>query len=424
MHLSIFCRAPACPLSMFLFFSLSLHAAEPVASRTVNVEECLARVAERSPELKAGTYKNEAAISRAKQAARRLNPRLETEIENIAGTGDFEGFRAAESTVAVVQEFELGDKRRHRTAAGEAEAAVIRASQTARRSELLFDARRAVLVVLSAQEKVLLAVETLALVRETEAVARAREQAGKTTVMETERARTETARAVLDVQDRQADQQDAVRDLALCWGETEPTFNAVAGSLDTPTAGLPPLDTLLLQAAENPALLAADAQTRAFEARIRTEEAARLPNLEVAAGMRHFEESGDFGLVAGISVELPLVNRNRDAVRAAGAEAEASRMEADAARLKNENLLRRLYVRLEALAAKDARLRDTVIPSSERALAFVKQAHEQGKAGYLDVLEARRTVSETRLEVINASTEYHTCRIEMERICSSAPVTR
>jgi cobalt-zinc-cadmium efflux system outer membrane protein len=419
MSLSIPCRALACLLSFAFIPSFTLLAADPATTRTMTLAECLRRVAERNPELQAGVYKTEAADNRAKQAARRLNPRLQTEIETVAGSGEAEGFKAAESTVSLSQEFELGDKRRHRTAAAQADAAVSRAEEGVKRRELLFDTRRAVLAVLNAQEQVRLAEEILALVRETESVVLAREQGGKTTGMETERARTDTARAALDVQERQAEQQDSVRELALLWGETDPTFDAVAGTLDIPAAAMPSVDTLVLQAAANPALLAADSQTRAFEAKLRSEEAARLPNLEVAAGVRRLEASDGFGLIAGVGFELPLVNRNREAVCAAAADAEAARLESAAARLQNEGQLRRLYARLQALAAKNARLRETAIPSAERVLALVKQAHEQGKAGYLDVLEARRTLAEARRSVSDAAIDFHSCRIELDRLSAS-----
>ena len=414
-----YCRVLVCSLPVILFLFLSLHAAEPEASRMVTIEECLSRVTERSLEFKAGAYKIEAAFSRAKQAARLLNPRLETEIENFAGSDDIKGFQSAESTVSLVQTFELGNKRRHRTTAAEAEMAFSQADETARRSALLFDTRRAILVVLTAQAKVRLATEMLSLIRETEGIVATREQAGKATVMETERARIETARAIIIVKKWQAEQQDAVRELALCWGETEPTFDAVAGALDVQTTALPPLDTLLLQMASNPALIAADAQSRIFEAKVRIEKAARLPNLDLAAGMRRFEEPEGFGFVAGVGIELPIFNRNREAVRAAEADAKAVQMETAAVRLKTEGLLRRLYARLKALAIKEASLRDTVVPASERTLAFVKQAHVQGKAGYLDVIEARRTLAETQFDVIDVATEYHVCRIELERLSAN-----
>ncbi len=420
MSLSISRRAPACLLPVVLIQSITLHAAEPATPRTVTLDECLRRVTERSLELKAGTYKTEAAVNRAKQASRPVNPRLTTEVENVAGSGAVEGVDAAETTVAVSQEIELGDKRRHRTAVAEAETALSRAEQEARLRVLLFETRRAALAVLSAQEKVLLAEETLALVRETEEVALAREQAGKATVLETERARAETAKAEIEREARKAEQRDTLRDLAVCWGETEPSFDAVDGSLEAPPAALPPLDALLVQAAQNPDLLAADAQARTCEARINTERSARIPNLELSAGMRRFEETGDFGFVAGVGVELPLFTRTMDGVHAAEADAEAARLEAVATRLKYESRIRQLYARMETMTARNVRLKEAVVPVSERALTLVRQAHKQGKVGYLDVLEARRTLMETRLRLIEIVTDYNGLRIELDRLTNTS----
>lgn len=410
-------RAPLCPCAILLCI-FSLQAAEPGASRTVTVAECLRRVAERSPELKSGAYKTEAAERRARQAGRPVNPRLETEIENVAGSGAVEGVDAAETTVAVSQEIELGGKRRHRTAVAEAETAVTRADREVRLRTALFETRRAALAAQSAQEKTRLAEEALALIRETESVAEAREKAGKTTVLETERARAETAKAEIELEARRAEQRDAVRELALFWGETEPTFDAVEGPFDAAWAR-PPLDDLLVRAASNPDLLAAEAQTRTYEARIGAERAARVPNLELSAGVRRFEEGGDFGFVAGAGIELPFYTRNMDGVRAAEADAEAARLETVAARLKNEGRVRQLYARLDTLGAKTARLKGSVMPATERTLSLVRDAHKQGKAGYLDVLEARRTQVEARMQLIETVAEYQGVSIELGRLTNT-----
>lgn len=425
MSLSLLIRASVCPLFALLFASPALRAAEPAAPRTVTVEECLARAAERSLSLRAGAARTDAAAGRTRQASRRLNPRLEAEVENVAGSGEVSGFDAAETTLSLSQEIELGGKRHRRTAVAEAEATVARADEAVQRHELLVETRRAALQALAAQERVRLAEELLALARETEAVAVARERAGKTTSLETERARAETAQAGMDLEDRRADQHEAVLELAGLLGEAEPTFDAVAGSLDAPPAALPGADALLLRAASHPALVAADARRAALDAQVRHEEAERTPNLEVAAGVRRLEESEDYGFVAGIGVELPLFSRSLDAVRAAEAERAAAQLELDAARLKNDAAIRRSCARLQALSAKDARLRETVVPTAERALALVKQAHAQGKAGYLDVLEARRAVAEARSALIDTRAAYASARIDLDDRTGApaAPVT-
>jgi cobalt-zinc-cadmium efflux system outer membrane protein len=342
----------------------------------------------------------------------------------VAGTGAIKGFDSAETTVAVSQEFELGGKRRQRTAVAEAETAVSRAEQEVRLRAVLFETRRAALAVQSAQEKARFAEEALALIREIEGVALAREEAGKVTVLETDRARAETLKATIEVEARQAEQRDAVRELALLWGETEPSFDAVSGPFDTGSLALPPLDTLLARVASNPELMAALAQTRTYEARIGVERAARMPNLEVSAGVRRFEDGNDFGFVVGAGIELPFYTRNRNGVRAAEADAEAARLDATAARIRIEGHIRHLYARLETLAVKNDRLKTSVIPAADRTLGRVREAHKLGKAGYLEVLEARRTLVDARYQIIETTTEYHSMSIELGHLTNTLSENR
>ena len=411
-------RAHLCPVAFFLC-TLALQAAEPSAPRTVTIAECLRRVAEQSPDLKSGLHRTEAATRRAKQAARPINPRLEAEIENILGTGANESFDSAETTVALSQEFELGGKRRQRTAVAQAETVVSRAEQEVRLRTLLFETRRAALAVQTAQEKVRLAEEELALIREIENVAITRQEAGKAAILETDRARADTEKALIALDALKAEQHDAVRDLALCWGETEPSFETVAGSVDVGSSSVPLLETLLAQVASNPEIKAAHAQTRTYEAKIGVERAARLPNVELRAGVRRFEESSDFGFVIGAGIELPFYTRNRDGVRAAEADAEAMRLESTATRIRIEGHVRQLYARLGTLATKNASLKTTVIPATERTLGLVIEAHKLGKAGYLDVLEARRTLVDARSKIIETSTEYQSIRIALAHLTNT-----
>ena len=106
-------------------------------------------------------------------------------------------------------------------------------------------------------------------------------------------------------------------------------------------------------------------------------------------------------------------------MRAAEADAEAARLAATAARLRNEGVVRQLYARLDTLRARTARLKGTVLPATERTLALVRDAHRQGKAGYLDVIEARRTRVEARLHLIETVTEYQGVSLELGRLANT-----
>jgi cobalt-zinc-cadmium efflux system outer membrane protein len=124
-----------------------------------------------------------------------------------------------------------------------------------------------------------------------------------------------------------------------------------------------------------------------------------------------------------VGVELPFFTRNMDGVRAAEADAEAARLETVAARLKSEGHIRRLYARLETAATKSNRLKQVILPAAERTLNLVKEANKQGKAGYLDVLEARRTLLDARYQIIETVTEYDSFRIDLERLTATESST-
>ncbi len=404
---------------LLTLFSLSLlpfllSAAEPAPSRSITVEECLARALAQNPELKAAPFKTEAAWHRAKQAGHYLNPKLQAEAEDFGGEKERRGIDGAQTTLSLVQELELGQKRKHRVTVAKAETAASRAEERVQQFAIFFETRGAALAVLVAQEKIRLAEELLTITREIEEVVRAREQSGKVTVLEVERAHTETLQAELELQERQADQKEALHELALCWGETDPTFDRVEGTLALPAQELPALEVLLLKAGSHPALQRTEAELQALEAQVKVERAARLPNLEVAVGVRRYEDADNYAMVAGIGIELPIFNTNGDAVRAATSEAEALRLQTQAARIKNEGAIRRLIARLKALVEKESSLRTAVLPSASRALSMIREAHEQGKANYLDVLEARREVAAARLGLIETALDFHTCRMALE----------
>jgi cobalt-zinc-cadmium efflux system outer membrane protein len=175
----------------------------------------------------------------------------------------------------------------------------------------------------------------------------------------------------------------------------------------------------LTRAPYNPELLAVAAQTRTYKAKIGVERAARMPNVTLSAGVRRFEEDNDFGFVVGAGIELPFYTSNKDGVRAAEADAEAVRLEASAARLRHEGRVRQLYARLDTLAAKNVRLKTMVLPVAERTLGLVLEAHKLGKAGYLDVLEARRALVDARSQSIETVTEYQSMSIELGHLTNT-----
>ena len=59
-------------------------------------------------------------------------------------------------------------------------------------------------------------------------------------------------------------------------------------------------------------------------------------------------------------------------------------------------------------------LREKILPASEKAFEAATEGYEQGKFGYLDVLDARRALLKARLEVLDSLTARHESAIALE----------
>jgi len=85
----------------------------------LTLRQALAAALVNNPQLIAFAWENRAREADALQAGLGPNPELELEIENFGGSGEVAGFQGAETTLALSQLVELGDKRRKRLAVAE-----------------------------------------------------------------------------------------------------------------------------------------------------------------------------------------------------------------------------------------------------------------------------------------------------------------
>src|SRR5262245_5893400 len=83
---------------------------EPGAARELTLANAIDLALARNPGLKASLYELTAAQGRIVQAGLRINPELNLELENFAGTGDVNAFGALETTLSLSQVIELGGK--------------------------------------------------------------------------------------------------------------------------------------------------------------------------------------------------------------------------------------------------------------------------------------------------------------------------
>lgn len=150
----------------------------------------------------------------------------------------------------------------------------------------------------------------------------------------------------------------------------------------------------------HPALAVARAKLRALEADVVTEKRARLPAFSFTLFTSHDLDQRAYG--AGLSVELPLWSWNSGRIAQARAKVAASLRQTQTVALELESSVIELQAACRASVMTATRLGTQVVPRAEIAASAMTRAYQLGDATLLEVIDARRTLLETRRLVLGA----------------------
>ncbi len=375
----------------------------------------LANVRQASPELLAAGLEVRARTAEAAQAGRWTNPSLTVEIENFAGGGEYYGFDQAETTLAVEQTLRLGGKRqlgeqaaRASAALGEAECAVL-----LREAEL--EAALLYAELVAAVEAEALSAEAAELGEDLLAISDRRVEAGEAAPPERARARAEAARLKADAAGAASLIEQSRYALASIWGGDGEAIGLPVSGLQSGT------DTDTGPAVSHPRLDAARA-AESLGTRIEALERAQiLPDLDVSAGIRRYEATGEQALVAGISVPLPIFDRNRDAADAARYRAEAARAGTRGVEARLRAQQQAAVARLRAAEIRVSLLNEEAVPAASQAYEAALQGYRIGRFDLDQTINARAALVATRLDLIAAELERNKASLNLRSLIGAAP---
>ena len=402
------------PIILSLVAILAAETALPQTRSTIALDEALVRTISGNPVLAAFGYQVDAARGRLQQANIAPNPELDLAINDSLGTDDFRGLRSSETTLSIIWVLERGIRRRQVDAAladvslHELEAQIVQldaAAETARRF----------LACLAFQSRLVNAAEAIRLAEETVEAVRLRVAAGGATQAELSRAEAGLVRAELLEEDYTHELASAYHLLSAQWGEPEPNFDRVAGTVHT-LPEVEPFESILARVEQNPDLALFMSQRRVSEAELHVAQARSRPDWRVRAGVRRFEAGDDLALVGEITV--PFGTRNSYLGRIAETRADMARAlgEAQAARVRIETTLYVLYLELLHDLHVATALRDRMIPVLESALADTRRAYQLGRSSYSDLSTVQAELLQANNELLESRIDAHLLIIEIERL--------
>jgi cobalt-zinc-cadmium efflux system outer membrane protein len=193
---------------------------------------------------------------------------------------------------------------------------------------------------------------------------------------------------------REAEAAAALEQLSVLAGRAEP-YSGTSESLLVREWVAPAIANV-----DSASVLSAKADVDASDAVLRTERFKRAPDLNLTAGRRNFAAGGD-ALVVGVSLSIPLFDRNSGGISAARARSDAARARLDAARLQSQ------ADRATALARVDAAKRGLIAASkgeeaATEAYRMARLGYEAGRTPLVELLLSRRTLTDARLSVVDA----------------------
>ena len=170
------------------------------------------------------------------------------------------------------------------------------------------------------------------------------------------------------------------------------------------SASLPPLGELLAAASENhPRLLAARSTVDASQSDSALADAEAWPDLTLGAS--YSREERDDVVMGGVTIPIPVFNRNQGERVRAKAAARRTAAVARSLQLEIESEIRRSYANYEAATRSLAAFDADVLRSQDENLELIEAMFQAGKIRYVDVILLQREVIEGRLGYLNARLE-------------------
>ncbi len=385
-----------------------------VSSGIITLSQVLALALIKNPELAAVSWEVRARDAAMLQAGLLPNPEVSLEIEEIGGSA-FNGIDQAETTLSVGQRIQLSGKRQKRKNIASLTHDLAGWDYETMRLDIFTKTSLRFIAVLGEQKHVALNEDLVKLARQVADTVSQRVAAGKVSPVEEIKANVSLSSAEIELGRARRKLTASRKKLAAMWGSAIPEFQSVAGKLVLAET-LPSFEELAARLSQNPELDRWQAELRHRRAVIELEKAKAIPDITLGGGIRQFNETDTSAFVAGISIDLPVFDRNQGTIRAARAEYSKGLLEQKNTELRLKAVLAEAYRALSTSHGEALTLQAKLIPGAEKAFKAVSEGYRLGKFDLLNVLDAQRTLSRAKAQYLSAQIDYQQALTEVERL--------
>lgn len=342
------------------------------------------------------------------QAAVRPNPSISTTMQDTRSA-------TRETTLQINQEFELGNKRDARIEVANSFYSKAEAELENKKAEIHANVIAAFYGVLAAQERVNLAKSSLDVANLALDAASKRVKAGKSSPVEETKSKIAESTAKIELSQAIGQLNSNRKRLTALWGNPLPLFEQAEGDVAQVPETLA-LNDLSVMLDNSPAIKIAKIEINAREAITKVERSKSIPNITVSAGIVNNQDLGLNQALLGLSVPIPLFDRNQGNVQEAVSRKYKAEDELVSLKSQLQFSLANQYERLNSARQASESLRTEILPGALSAFEAANKGFSAGKFNFLDVLDAQRTLVQAKSQYIQALLEAHLAVAEIERI--------
>ena len=378
------------------------------AAAPLTLEQALKLALDANPTLSAARREVDAAAAQVLQGSLRPNPEFTYKTDDASQV-------SRSSTVEIGLPFETAGKRDARVRAADLGRQVALSDLDGRALRVRAAVVAAFFDVLAAQELAVLATDSVRLAQRATDIASKRVAAGKVSPVEETRARV--AEAGVRVTQTQADSElrNARRRLSSLWGNPTPNFSSAHGEVER-LGELPSADAIERRLAASPLLQRAQHELERRKSLVSLEQSRAVPDFMLNVGVRRSLETPGNLAVLGVTVPLPVANRNQGNILEALRREDKARDELHATEVALASDVQQALERVRARRDEAELLRRDVLPGARSAYDAATIGFENGKFSFLEVLDAQRTLFAVKSQYLNALMSFHRAQAELESL--------
>jgi len=316
----------------------------------------------------------------------------------------------------------MGGKRDARVNVAERNHDVAGADFDTRRADIRASVIAAYFEVLTAEERVALALASEELADKATDVVSKRVLAGKVSPVEETKSRVAGAGLRIESSQATGELRAAKLRLASLLGRDAVDVE-VNSSVADAIPLLPSTNALRDRLRASPTIRRAQLEIQRRSAIVSLERSKATPDITLSLGVKRPNELQRNQILLGISVPLPVFDRNQGNVLEAIQREEKARDELAAVNTKITTEVMQARERLATARDQLGVLVRTILPGAKSAYDAARVGFENGKFSFLDVLDAQRTYFASKSQYIRTVSEAHRADADIDRILGDDAAT-